>query len=103
MSIDRTRDFLALADAAAGGKGGAASRQAHPSLRPLAPLSASHQQQHNQQPQQQAPTYESRSAFMAAIREVSSDLNRTSLKLSALTKRECLYLRGFNHACGQER
>lgn len=96
MSVDRTREFLALVDAAAaamgaqrpgGGSGGAqalSARPHHPSAatRPLVPPASS-----SQQPGAQPQQYESRSAFLAAVREVSSDLNRTSLKLSALTKR----------------
>ena len=79
MSVDRTRDFLSFVDAASGGRHGSA--KAHPSLRPLPPLSAA-------SGSAVVPTYESRSAFMKAVREVSSDLNRTSLKLAALTKCE---------------
>jgi hypothetical protein len=93
MSVDRTREFLALVDAAAAamgaqrpGGGGAQALNArphHPSAatRPLVPPSSA------TQGGGPTPTYESRSAFLGAVREVSSDLNRTSLKLSALTKR----------------
>ena len=78
--MDRTREFLALVDAAiAAGHAGGAGAKPHPALREPAPLSAA---------AAPVPTYESRSAFIRATREVSSDLNRTSLKLSALTKRE---------------
>lgn len=87
MSIDRTREFLALVDAAAGAKGAAGAAAAgskpHAALRPPPPLSAS-----GAAAAPAAAAFENRSAFIRAVREVSSDLNRTSLKLAALTKRE---------------
>ena len=81
--IDRTREFLALVEVTAAGRGGGS--HAFP-----APL---HVPQHSGH-----AVPDSRSAFMSAVSSVSTDLHGASLKLAALTKR-AYYLHPCVLAC----
>lgn len=99
MSVDRTREFLAIVSSSSssgtgGGGGGAHAARAAGGPRGFGAAGLAAPGHHHLGAGGVAGAGATappggHTGFLAAVREVSTDLHSTSLKLSALTKREC--------------